>query len=90
MVPQKKVKDLIQKHADLETELSSGKIDKKLFADKSKEYSDLNEIIKQAKEFNSFEQDKKELEKIISDPSSDKEMKIMAENELEEKKKIMK
>ena len=87
MVPQKKVKDLIQKHADLETELSSGKIDKKLFADKSKEYSDLNEIIKEAKEFNSFEQDKKELEKIISDPSSDKEMKIMAENELEEKKK---
>ena len=28
MVPQKKVKDLIQKHTDLETELSSGKIDK--------------------------------------------------------------
>ncbi len=88
MVPQKKVKDLIQKHTDLETELSSGKIDKKLFADKSKEYSDLNEIINEAKEFNSFEQDKKELEKIISDPSSDEEMKIMAENELEEKKKI--
>ena len=87
MVPQKKVKDLIKKHAELESELSSGEIDKKLFADKSKEYSDLNEIIKEAKEFNSFEQDKKELEKIISDPSSDKEMKIMAENELEEKKK---
>ena len=87
MVPQKKVKDLIRKHAELESELSSGEIDKKLFADKSKEYSDLNEIIKEAKEFNSFEQDKKELEKIISDPSSDKEMKIMAENELEEKKK---
>jgi len=88
MVPQKKVKDLIKKHAELESELSSGEIDKKLFADKSKEYSDLNEIIKEAKEFNSFEQDKKELEKIISDPSSDKEMRIMAENELEEKKKI--
>ena len=87
MVPQKKVKDLIKKHAELESELSSGEIDKKLFADKSKEYSDLNEIIKEAKEFNSFEQDKKELEKIISDPSSDKEMRIMAENELEEKKK---
>ncbi len=85
MVPQKKVKDLIAKHAELESELSSGKIDKKLFADKSKEYSDLNEIIKEAKEFYSFEQEKKELEKIISDPLSDKEMKIMAENELEEK-----
>jgi len=87
MVPQKKVKDLIQKHAELESELSSGKVDKKFFADKSKEYSDLNEIIKEAKEFNSFEKDKKELEKIISDPSSDGEMKTMAENELEEKKK---
>jgi len=87
MVPQKKVKDLIQKHAELESELSSGKVDKKFFADKSKEYSDLNEIIKEAKEFNSFEKDKKELEKIISDPSSDSEMKTMAENEIEEKKR---
>ena len=84
------VEDLIQKHAELESELSSGKVDKKLFADKSKEYSDLNEIIKEAKEFNSFEQDKKELEKIISDPSSDKEMKIMAENELEEMRQSQK
>ncbi len=87
MVPQKKVKELISKHAELESELSSGKIDKKLFADKSKEYSDLNEIIKEAKEFSFFENEKKDLEKIISDPSSDDEMKKMAENELEEKKK---
>ena len=87
MVPQKKIIDLIKKHAELETELSSGKVDKKFFADKSKEYSDLNDIINEAKEFNSFEKDKKELEKIISDPSSDEEMKKMAENELEEKKK---
>ena len=41
----KKIVDLIKKHAELETELSSGKVDKKLFADKSKEYSDLNDII---------------------------------------------
>ena len=45
MVPQNKVKDLISKHSKLETELSSGKIDKKYFAEKSKEYSDLNDII---------------------------------------------
>ena len=55
MVPQKKIIDLIKKHAELEIELSSGKVDKKLFADKSKEYSDLNDIINEAKEFNSFE-----------------------------------
>ena len=34
MVPQNKVKDLILKHSKLETELSSGKIDKKYFAEK--------------------------------------------------------
>ena len=46
MVPIKKVEDLINKHSNLEKELSSGNVDKKLFAEKSKEYSDLNEIIK--------------------------------------------
>ena len=60
MVPQNKVKDLILKHKDLEIELSSGKIDKKLFAEKSKEYSDLNDIIKEAKEYQSFEKEKEE------------------------------
>ncbi len=88
MVPQNKVKDLISKHSKLETELSSGKIDKKYFAEKSKEYSDLNDIIKEAKECNSFEKDKKDLEKIIDDPSSDKEIKKMAEIELKEKIKL--
>ena len=67
MVPQKKVRDLISKHQQLESELSSGKVDKKLFAEKSKEYSDLNDIIKEAKEYDSFEKEKKELEKIIED-----------------------
>ena len=49
MIPSKKVEELILKHKSLEGELSSGNIDKKLFAVKSKEYSDLNEIIDQAK-----------------------------------------
>ena len=50
MIPSKKVEELILKHKNLEGELSSGNIDKNLFATKSKEYSDLNEIIDQAKE----------------------------------------
>ena len=49
MIPLKKIEDLITKHSDLERDLSSGKIDKKFFAEKSKEYSDLNEIISDAK-----------------------------------------
>ncbi len=85
MLPKNKVRDLISKHENLESELSSGKIDKKFFAEKSKEYSDLNEIILEAKEYCSFENDKKDLKKIIEDPSSEKEIKKMAESELDEK-----
>jgi len=84
MVPIKKIEDLISKHALLETELSSEQVDKKLFAEKSKEYSDLNEIIKEAKEYKSFEKNKIELEKIINDVASDSDMKLMAKTELEE------
>ena len=45
MIPIKTVEELITKHSTLEKELSSGNLDKKLFAEKSKEYSDVNEII---------------------------------------------
>ena len=74
MVPLKKVEDLILQHSILETELSSGNIDKKLFVEKSKEYSNLNEIIKEAKDYISFEKNKNDLKKIINDPSSDTEI----------------
>ena len=84
MIPIDKVKDLISKHKTIEQELSSGNLDKKNFAYKSKEYSELDEIISEAKKFVSFENSKKELEKIISDNSNDDEMKKMANEELNE------
>ena len=82
MIPIKTVEELIAKHSLLEKELSSGVIDKKFFAEKSKEYSDVNEIIDIAKKYINFENDKKELEKILEDQSSDIELKQMAETEL--------
>ena len=56
MIPQKAVEELINKHATLEKDLSSGKVDKNLFAEKSKEYSDLNEIIDDAKKYITYDQ----------------------------------
>tara|TARA_Y100000816_G_scaffold207119_1_gene153024 strand:- start:546 stop:1619 length:1074 start_codon:yes stop_codon:yes gene_type:complete len=82
MIPIKTIKELIVKHSNLEKELSSGEIDKKMFAEKSKEYSDINEIVDIAKKYISFENDKKDLQKILEDQSSDDELKKMAENEL--------
>ena len=84
MIPLKKVEDLIQKHKNLEGELSTGNVDKKLFAVKSKEYSDLNEIIEQVKKYLDFEKNKKDLEKIVNDEKSENEMKEMAKSELDD------
>ena len=86
MIPLKTIEGLISKHSLLEKELSSGEVDKKLFAEKSKEYSDLNEIIEQVKKYSTYDKDKIELEKILEDSSSDSEFKTMAENELKELK----
>ena len=83
MIPKKTIEDLISKHSFLEKELSSGDVDKKLFAEKSKEYSDLNEIIDDAKKYFSYENEKIDLEKILEDPGSDNDFKSMAQNELE-------
>ncbi len=86
MIPQKKILELINKHSNLEKDLSSGKIDKKIFAEKSKEYSDLNEIILDAKKYSTFKNESIELEKILNDKNSDKELIKMAEIELNELK----
>ena len=83
MIPIDKVRDLISKHSSLEKDLASKDIDKKKFAEKSKEYSSLNEIIEEANEYSKFENTKKDLEKIINDNKSDDEMKELANSELE-------
>ena len=86
MIPIKTVNDLIKKHALLERELSSGEIDKNSFAEKSKEYADLNEIIKVAKLYISYEKNKKEIQTILEDKNSDQDMVKMAETELNDLK----
>ena len=86
MIPQKTIEDLIKKHSLLEKDLSLGQIDKKIFAEKSKEYSDLNQIIDTAKNYLNFEIEKSELEKILEDRETDGELKKMADLELNDLK----
>ena len=90
MVPIDKVKDIINKHDVLEKELASGNIDPKLFAKKSKEYSNLRNIILVAREFVNFENEKKDLLNMVQDKSNDQDMIDLAQkdlNEIIEKKK---
>ena len=84
MVPINKVKEIISKHDQLEKELSSGNIDPKLFAKKSKEYSDLAEIISIAREYVNFDNEKKDLNNMLEDKSNDKEIIDLAEKDLNE------
>ena len=83
MLPYEKVKNLVDRHVKLEKELSSGEIDKTRYAEISKEYSDLNEIIKYVKEYLNYEKDTQDLDNIINDKNSDIEIKQFASSELE-------
>ena len=82
MIPLEKVQDIIDKHNNLEKELSSSDLDKKLFAQKSKEYSDLGSIISIAKAYLNFEREKKDLELIIKDKKNGFEIIEMAQEDL--------
>ena len=82
MVPIDKVKDIIKKHNALEKELSSGNVDPKLFAQKSKEYSSLGNIILTAKEYVNYENEKKDLLNMVQDQSNDQEIIDLAQKDL--------
>ena len=84
MIPIEKVKDIIVKYDALEKELSSGSVDPKLFAKKSKEYSSLGGIINTAKEYLNFENEKRDLVNMIQDKSNDKDIVELAEKDLNE------
>jgi len=82
MIPLEKVKKIVSTYETLEKDLASGNIDKKDFVKKSKEYSNIGDIINEAKSFIDYEKEKTELEKIIEDKNSDKDMIDLAKNEL--------
>ena len=84
MVPIEKIKKIIIKHDKLEKELSSGNIEPQLFAKKSKEYSNLGNIIEIAKRYINFDNEKKDLINMVQDKSNDQEIIDLAQKDLNE------
>ena len=82
MIPIEKIQNIINKHDNIEKELSSGSVDPKSFAEKSKEYSSLGNIISLAREYVNFDKEIIDLENIIEDKNNDAEMLDMAEKDL--------
>ena len=65
MIPREKIQAIVAKHDNIEKELSSGNIDPKTYATKSKEYSDLGRIVGLAKDYLKIEVEKKHIQKGI-------------------------
>ena len=82
MIPLEKIKNIVLRYEKLENELASRETSKEDFVKKSKEYSSIGEVINEAKNYIAFEKEKMDLEKIIEDKKSDKEMTQLAKNEL--------
>ena len=84
MIPIDKVKKISERYFLLEKELSTGKVEPKLLAKKSKEYSDLKIIVPIAKEYLEFEKNKSDLNNTIQDKKNDNEMVSLSVKELKE------
>ena len=82
MIPVEKIKNIIEKYETLEKELSSGNIESKMFAKKSKEYSSIGEVIQVAKEYLNFEDEKKDLLDMIQDKSNEQDIIDLAQKDL--------
>ena len=82
MVPIDKVKNIIKRYNEIEKELASGSLSPKIFAKKSKDYSNLGQIIEVAKKYVNFENEKKDLVNMIEDKANDKEIINLAQNDL--------
>ena len=66
MIPIDIVQQIINIYENLEKELSSGNIDKKDFAKKSKEYSSIREVINQIRSYLSFEKENISLQACVT------------------------
>ena len=89
MLPINKVKEIVSRYETLEKTLSQTDIDKNTYVKNSKEYSSIGDIIIDVKKYIKMVEDKEGSEKILEDKSADKELKEMAELELNEiKEKI--
>tara|TARA_S200000501_G_scaffold301752_1_gene289092 strand:+ start:327 stop:1403 length:1077 start_codon:yes stop_codon:yes gene_type:complete len=87
MLPLDKVQNLIKRHGEIEKKLSSVEINKSEFAEMSKEYSDLNNIIEAANNYLNYDKEIEDLSKIINDSKAEKEIKELAIYETENIKK---
>ena len=83
MIPLEKLQNILTRYNELENSLSKTDIDKKEFVKNSKEYSSTGEVIETVKKYIQLYKDKDDLKKILEDKNSDKEIREMADSDLQ-------
>ena len=83
MIPLEKLQNIFNRYNELENSLSKTDIDKKEFVKNSKEYSSIGEVIEIVKKYIQLYKDKDDLKKILEDKNSDKEIREMADSDLQ-------
>ena len=84
MLPINKVKEILSRYEVLEKTLSQSDIDKHTYVKNSKEYASIGDIIDDVKFYLKILNDQISSKKILDDKSVEKELKEMAEQELNE------
>lgn len=83
-----KLNIILNKYDELQNRLSSGgTLSSKEFVETSKELAELNELVELIREFKKSQKDLEDVKLLLEDPSGDKEIKDMAEEEFHEVKK---
>ncbi len=79
---QKRVAELLQRHAELGLKLSDGRIEQSEFVKLSKEFANLEDFLPIGQKFTALQSEIEDLKSIIADASSDKDFAEMANDEL--------
>ncbi|MBL8675463.1 MAG: peptide chain release factor 1 [Rhodospirillales bacterium] len=76
-----KLDQVVHRHAELQAMLSSGALDSARIGQVSKEFSDLGPLVEAVNALRQAQREAGDLAALIADPSTDKDMKAMAEEE---------
>ena len=81
MLPQEKINQLLDRHKELETQMSSNP-DQEAYVKMAQEFSALGPVIEKIKEMEANKDELMGLAELLADSDTDAEMKAMAEEEM--------
>jgi peptide chain release factor 1 len=82
-LPQEKLDKLVQRWEEIQAELNRGAAPA-AYAQLTKEYSDLSPVVESIRALRKLEDEQQDLEQMLADPATDRDLKSLAQEELEQ------